>query len=107
MEMTARFSARGFVRGVLRAYQLTFSAIFGRQCRYLPTCSEYADEAVARFGVWAGGWMALARVCRCHPLGGSGHDPVPEQLPEAGHWYAPWAYGLWTGRHITLRLDGR
>jgi hypothetical protein len=99
-------SARRLARGFVRAYQLTFSAIFGRQCRYLPTCSDYADEAIARHGVWAGGWMALARICRCHPWGGSGHDPVPELPRESARWYLPWRYGRWTSRHITLRLDG-
>lgn len=98
-------SARRVARGLVRAYQLTFSAIFGRQCRYLPTCSEYADEAIDRFGVWAGGWMALARICRCHPWGGSGHDPVPESLPDDARWYFPWGYGIWGSGHITLRLD--
>ena len=42
--------------------------VIGRQCRYLPTCSHYADEAIARHGLWAGGWMGVARVCRCHPV---------------------------------------
>lgn len=91
------------LRGVIRLYRLTFSAVMGRTCRYLPTCSDYADEAIGRFGAWAGGWMALARVLRCHPLGASGYDPVPEDLPPAASWYKPWRYGRWTGRHITLR----
>jgi hypothetical protein len=69
-------------------------------CRYLPTCSEYAEEAIGRYGGWRGGWMALARVSRCHPLGASGHDPVPEELPPAASWYKPWRYGRWTGRHL-------
>lgn len=91
------------VLALIRFYRLTFSAIMGRTCRYLPTCSEYAEEAVARFGAWNGGWMALARVSRCHPLGASGFDPVPEELPRAASWYMPWRYGRWTGRHIHLR----
>ena len=78
----------------IRFYQLTLSAVLGRQCRYLPTCSDYADEAIRRHGLWAGGWMGAARLCRCHPLGASGYDPVPE-VPEAARWYTPWRFGRW------------
>ena len=86
---------RMLARGAIRIYQLTFSAFLGRHCRYLPTCSQYADEAIARHGVWPGAWMALARIMRCNPLGSSGFDPVPGRLPENGRWYAPWRYGVW------------
>lgn len=72
----------------------------GRQCRYLPTCSDYADTAIDRFGVWAGLWMAVARIGRCHPLGASGYDPVPDGVPKNARWYAPWRYARWSGRHI-------
>ena len=74
--MTARVvlsaAPRRLARGAIRLYQLTLSSLLGRQCRYLPTCSDYADEAICRHGLWAGGWMGAARICRCHPLGGSG-----------------------------------
>ena len=82
----------------IRFYQLTFSAILGRQCRYLPTCSNYVDEAIARHGLWAGGWMGLARVCRCHPLGGAGYDPPPERAPVGASPLTPWRYGRWRFR---------
>ena len=88
------------LRGLIRIYQLTFSSIFGRTCRHIPTCSSYADEAIARFGAWPGFWMALARFWRCRPLGSSGLDPVPEQLNPEARWYTPWRYGHWTGAHI-------
>ena len=88
-------SARAAARAALRFYQLTFSALLGRQCRYLPTCSAYADEAIARHGVWAGSWMGAARLCRCHPLGGSGFDPPPQRLPRGATWARPWRYGVW------------
>jgi putative membrane protein insertion efficiency factor len=85
---------------LIRAYQLTFSAFLGRQCRYLPTCSDYADEAIARHGLWAGGFMATARLCRCHPWGGSGFYPVPRMLVRDAHWSRPWRYGEWRQRPV-------
>jgi uncharacterized protein len=72
------------------------SPFIGFHCRHLPTCSAYADEALDRFGLWAGGWMTLARLCRCHPWGSSGLDLVPRSAPR-GCWYAPWRYGRWRG----------
>jgi hypothetical protein len=62
-------------------YRLTFSAILGRSCRFLPTCSEYAQVAIRRHGAARGTLLALKRVARCHPWGGSGFDPVPDKLP--------------------------
>ena len=64
---------------LIRGYQLTLSVFLGRQCRYLPTCSEYAREAIIRYGAFGGGWLAVRRIGRCHPWGGSGYDPVPEK----------------------------
>ena len=63
---------------LIRIYQLAISPFTPAHCRYLPTCSAYAGEAIARHGVARGGWLALRRVLRCHPWGGSGLDPVPE-----------------------------
>ncbi len=93
------------VRALIRAYQLSLSSLAGRTCRHLPTCSQFADEAIARHGLWAGLWMALARIGRCHPLGSDGFDPVPETLPAGARWYRPWRYGRWTGRHIEHRFS--
>ncbi|MDS3860973.1 membrane protein insertion efficiency factor YidD [Thermosynechococcaceae cyanobacterium BACA0444] len=64
--------------GLIRVYQATFSAAFLPSCRYQPTCSNYAIEAIERFGVIHGAWLAVRRILRCHPWGGSGYDPVPE-----------------------------
>jgi putative membrane protein insertion efficiency factor len=90
---------------LIRAYQLTLSAWIGRQCRYLPTCSAYAADAVRAHGAWAGGWMGLARLCRCHPLGGSGYDPAPVDRPPAPLW-APWRLGDWRGpRPATMTCE--
>ena len=74
------------VRGALRAYKLTLSPLIGRQCRFMPTCSEYAAQALIVHGPWRGGSLAVSRLCRCNPWGGSGFDPVP---PAAGEDPAP------------------
>lgn len=65
------------LRGFVRAYQLVVSPVLGPRCRHLPTCSEYAAEALARHGSWRGTWLALRRLARCQPWGTSGYDPVP------------------------------
>jgi uncharacterized protein len=66
------------VAGMLRCYQLVLSPIYGPVCRYAPSCSHYAHEAVLTHGPLRGGWLALRRLARCHPWGGSGFDPVPQ-----------------------------
>ncbi len=83
---------RLFGMAFIRLYQLTLSGFIGNSCRHIPTCSEYGYEAVARHGLWPGGWMALFRFLRCGPGGTSGLDPVPETLPSSKHWYTPWRY---------------
>ncbi len=65
------------LRGLIRAYQLFLSPVLPPSCRYLPTCSEYAMEAIATHGAGRGLWLAARRLLRCHPWGGSGYDPVP------------------------------
>lgn len=82
-------------RAVIRLYRYTLSSLAGRTCRHLPTCSEYTETAIARFGLWRGGWMGLARLWRCRPFGSSGFDPVPDSLPDMARWYRPWRYGRW------------
>ena len=62
---------------LIRGYQLTISSVTPASCRYLPTCSEYAREALHRHGAARGTWLALRRLARCHPWGGMGYDPVP------------------------------
>lgn len=83
---------RLFGMGFIRLYQLTLSGFVGNSCRHIPTCSEYGYEAIARHGLWAGGWMTLFRVARCGPGGTSGLDPVPGQLERCYHWWTPWRY---------------
>lgn len=69
---------------LVRGYQLLLSPWLGGSCRYWPSCSAYAVEALVRFGAWRGGWLALKRMARCQPWGGSGPDPVPATWPAGG-----------------------
>ena len=66
----------------VRAYRLVLIPYVGHGCRYQPTCSAYALDALNRHGAIKGGWLAVRRIGRCHPLGGSGYDPVPGADPE-------------------------
>lgn len=70
---------RAVLLGGIRLYQLALSPWLGRQCRYEPTCSRYATEAIERHGARRGVWLAIKRLARCHPWGRSGYDPVPEE----------------------------
>lgn len=70
----------GMLRGAIRVYQLTLAYFFVGACRYEPSCSAYAAEAVARHGALRGSWLAAHRLCRCRPWGGAGFDPVPPKL---------------------------
>jgi putative membrane protein insertion efficiency factor len=88
---------RRAARGLVMVYRYTLSPLVGFHCRHLPTCSAYADEALDRFGLWAGGWMTLARLLRCHPFGTSGLDVVPGAPPSGARWYVPWRYARWRG----------
>ena len=86
------------LRTPILLYRYTLSMFLGRSCRYLPTCSAYALEAIDRNGAWRGFWLTTARCCRCHPFerlgAGSGFDPVPDVRAERHRW-APWRYGRW------------
>jgi len=94
-----REAPRLLARAALKIYRYTLSPLVGFRCRHLPSCSDYADEAIGRFGLWAGGWMTLARLLRCHPLGTSGLDFVPKALPQNARWYLPWRYARWGSVH--------
>ena len=75
--------------GLITGYQRYISPLLGPRCRFHPTCSTYAGQAIARFGVVRGGWLALRRIVRCQPLCAGGNDPVPEQF----NWWHPNANG--------------
>ncbi|MBV9261393.1 MAG: membrane protein insertion efficiency factor YidD [Pseudolabrys sp.] len=92
---------RRFGRALIAIYRNTIAALLGPRCRHLPSCSEYGDEAISRFGLWAGGWMTLARIARCQPWGTSGLDFVPRALAFRTRWYLPWRYGYWRGTNGT------
>ena len=62
---------------LIRVYQVTLSPFIGRQCRYVPTCSNYGIEAIKKYGAIKGGWLTVKRILSCNPWGGSGYDPVP------------------------------
>ena len=62
---------------LIKFYQYVISPAIGPKCRYTPTCSHYALQAINKYGVLKGIWLALKRIGRCHPWGGHGHDPVP------------------------------
>jgi putative membrane protein insertion efficiency factor len=68
---------RRIVITLIRLYQQIVSPHLGRSCRFEPTCSEYMAQAVAKYGIFKGGWMGIRRIGRCHPLHPGGYDPVP------------------------------
>lgn len=69
---------RKFLIAIIRSYQYLISPLLGPHCRFHPTCSAYAAEALEKYGVVRGTWLAMRRVGRCHPFHPGGHDPVPE-----------------------------
>lgn len=69
---------RKILIGIIRIYQYAISPYLPPHCRYTPSCSSYAVEALGRFGILRGGWMALKRIARCHPWHEGGYDPLPE-----------------------------
>lgn len=88
-----RTPGRLFGTGFVRLYQLTLSGFIGNGCRHYPTCSEYAYEAIARHGLWLGGWLSVFRVMRCGPGGTHGIDIVPGDLGDRASPWTPWR--LW------------
>lgn len=69
--------ARTIILTLIRVYRTALSPLLPPSCRFTPSCSAYAEQAVERHGAVRGSWLAARRVARCHPLGGRGYDPVP------------------------------
>lgn len=89
----------------IHVYRLTLKPFVGWNCRHLPTCSEYALEAIDTNGAWRGFWLMISRISRCRPWGTAGYDPVPDIRNER-RWLMPWLYGRWTGRHMAGQWTG-
>ena len=73
--------------GMIRFYQRFISPMLPPSCRFEPSCSRYTYAAIERFGLWRGGFLGFTRVCRCHPWGAQGADPVPPLFPETKFWH--------------------
>ncbi len=75
--------AGSLLSGLVRGYRLLLSPVLPPACRFQPTCSAYALDAIAAHGAWRGGWLAVRRILRCHPWNDGGYDPVPPPVDHA------------------------
>jgi len=87
--MTSRWQPRRVAVALIEIYRTAISPLRLPSCRYQPTCSAYAAEAIDRFGLGRGGWLAVRRLLRCHPFHAGGHDPVPLAVEPAVGTAAP------------------
>lgn len=76
MKFILRILSLPFI-GLIKIYQWLISPILGPKCRFTPSCSHYTVEALKKYGLFKGAWLAIKRIARCHPWGGHGYDPVP------------------------------
>ncbi len=100
-------TGRNILRGPILFYRYAISPFLPGACRHVPTCSEYAADAIELNGAWKGGWLAFSRVLRCNPWGSQGLDPVPDIRCQHEPFYAPWRYGCWSGSHITQKFTAK
>lgn len=101
-----RTIAKAVMLTPIMIYRWTISPLLGVNCRHLPSCSDYGREAIETNGAWKGGWLTLARLCRCHPWGSHGYDPAPD-LKDERHPFAPWRYGRWRLKTGDATADSR
>ena len=87
------------MRAAILCYRYALSPVLPGACRFQPSCSQYALEAISRFGARKGGWLMLKRLARCHPWGGSGYDPVPPEAGARAAWPAA-GNGVRIARHL-------
>lgn len=99
MSTAAASVAAWLLKLPIHAYRMTLKAFLGRNCRHLPTCSEYALASIDLNGPWRGFWLTVSRLSRCHPWGTHGYDPVPD-IRHEHRGLLPWQYGRWTGRQM-------
>ena len=92
--------AATLLKAPIHAYRWTLKPLMGLECRHLPTCSEYALDAIDKNGAWKGFWLMISRLSRCHPWGSSGYDPVPDLSGVREPFWAPWRYGNWRGKDL-------
>jgi putative membrane protein insertion efficiency factor len=83
---------RAGAKAPIYVYRFGVSPLLGPRCRHFPSCSQYALDAIDLNGVWIGGWLALARLARCHPWGTSGYDPAPDLRALDAPFWAFWRY---------------
>ncbi len=100
-------SFRLILRGPILLYRYMISPFLPMACRHLPTCSQYASDAIELNGAWKGGWLAFSRILRCNPWGSNGLDPAPDIRDRHYPLYAAWRYGCWSGAHITEKFAER
>lgn len=92
--------AATLLKAPIQIYRWTLKPLIGLECRHMPTCSEYALEAIDRNGAWKGFWLMMSRLARCHPWGSHGYDPVPDLSGVRQPFWRAYRYGRWNGRHI-------
>ncbi|MCF6198950.1 MAG: membrane protein insertion efficiency factor YidD [Hyphomicrobiaceae bacterium] len=108
MSFLAQMAKRGVKSALLLPiliYRYMISPFLPGVCRHIPSCSQYAADAIELNGGWKGGWLGLSRLLRCHPWGSQGLDPAPDLRDEHHPFYLSWRYGRWSGTHILERFD--
>ncbi|MBJ7543429.1 membrane protein insertion efficiency factor YidD [Rhodomicrobium udaipurense] len=103
MELHPAKALKVIAKSPIYVYRYGISPIIGPRCRHLPTCSQYALDAIDVNGAWLGGWLTLGRILRCHPWGSSGYDPAPDLRAEKIPFWAPWR--VWRYRRARAAAD--